>query len=167
MRDKNRIPKILEELEKVWKANPDFRLGQLLMAAVQPKDPCPDMFYIEDEELLEKLISFENRTQKANHDWKKYPNISKIDSKEISIELLLEFIHIIKVSNKKIVITPINLMSLNGAPVRDQNWLLSQKSRLKKLKKLLIELKEKEILSERKSKHDFLGIKEVGYDIIE
>lgn len=30
MRDKNRIPKILQELQEVWVKNPDLRLGQIL-----------------------------------------------------------------------------------------------------------------------------------------
>ncbi|EDP96474.1 hypothetical protein U8527_10190 [Kordia algicida OT-1] len=61
MRDKNRIPKILEKLEEVWEANPDFRLGQLLMVAVRPENPCPEMFYVEDDKLLEKLIDLESK----------------------------------------------------------------------------------------------------------
>ena len=33
MRDIKRIPKILEELEQIWKENPDYRLGQLLVVS--------------------------------------------------------------------------------------------------------------------------------------
>jgi len=65
------------------------------------------------------------------------------------------------------VVTPINLMSLNGAPVADNHWLLSQKARIKKLKKLLIELKEMGILEERELKQGFLGMRETGYNIVE
>ena len=36
MTDVNRIPEILKELEKVWKDNPDFRLGQLITVASKP-----------------------------------------------------------------------------------------------------------------------------------
>ena len=61
MRDKNRIPEILEKLEEVWVANPDCRLGQLLMVAVRPENPCPEMFYVEDDTLLEKLIDLESK----------------------------------------------------------------------------------------------------------
>lgn len=46
MRDKNRIPKILNELERIWKANPDFRLGELMVVATKPKNPCPSVFNI-------------------------------------------------------------------------------------------------------------------------
>ena len=173
LRDKNRIPKILNELERIWKANPDFRLGQLIVVGTKPKEPCAEVFNLEDEKLLQGLLNFENRADlktqepKTISDWEKYPNISKIDHKEISTELLSELINELKKSDKKIVITPINLMKLNGAPVSDQTWLLSQKPRIKVLKKLLTEFEESGILTQRKSKQGFLGIKEIGYDIAE
>ena len=94
MRDKNRIPKILNELARIWKANPDFRLGQLMVIATKPKNPYPSVFNIEDEELLKGLVAFENREQilspKSNEipDWKKFPNVSRIKPEEITIELL-------------------------------------------------------------------------------
>ncbi len=173
VRDKNRIPKILSELERIWKANPDFRLGQLIVVGAKPKEPCPEVFYIEDENLLDGLLKFDKRAELDNEepktvpDWKRFSNVSRMDPKELTIGLLEKLIIELKNSDKKIVITPINLMRLNGAPVSDQTWLLNQKPRIKKLKKLLIELKENGMLNERKSKQDFLGIKEVGYDIVE
>lgn len=50
MRDPNRIPIILKQLEKEWKRVPDWRLGQLIVNAVG-NDP----FYVEDAELIEKI----------------------------------------------------------------------------------------------------------------
>ena len=173
MRDKNRIPKILNELERIWKANPDIRLGQLMVIASKPENPCPSIFYIEDENLLKGLIAFENREQIQSNksdevpERKKYPNVSRIKPEEITIELLEEMINAIKFHKKKIVITPINLMKLNGAPVSDNNWILSQKLRRKKIKNLLVQLKEKGVLEERELKQDFLGMKEVGYNLKE
>lgn len=173
MRDVNRIPKILNELERIWKANPDFRLGQLIAVATRPPEHCPAIFSIEDEKLLEGLLSFENGEAHSSQedetipDWKKYSNVSKINPEELSLELLTQLINELKTNNKKIVITPINLMKLNGAPVSDQTWYLSQKLRVRKLKKLLIELEEKGVLVERESKQGFLGIRETGYDISE
>ena len=108
-----------------------------------------------------------NQISKTIPDWGKYPDISRINHKELSTELLSEYINTLKKSDKKIVITPINLMKLNGAPVSVQTWLLSQKPRIKVLKKLLSGLEESGILTERKSKQGFLGIKEIGYDIVE
>jgi len=61
MRDSERIPEILSNLERIWKDNPDFRLGQLLMVAIRPKNPCPDVFYKEDDEILKGLIEFEKK----------------------------------------------------------------------------------------------------------
>lgn len=51
MRDPNRIDIVLEELRKKWKANPDWRLCQLIVNATDRKDP----FYVEDDVLLTNL----------------------------------------------------------------------------------------------------------------
>ena len=57
MRDPKRIPRIIKKLEKVWKAYPDYRLGQLvsnLMGAGRH-----DVFYTEDtewEELIDEQL---------------------------------------------------------------------------------------------------------------
>jgi uncharacterized protein YihD (DUF1040 family) len=55
MRDKSRIPKVLKLVEQVWTENPDFRLGQLIVSAVRPSVPTPDIFHIEDEIIEKKL----------------------------------------------------------------------------------------------------------------
>jgi len=168
MRDKNRIPKILLELERIWTANPDYRLGQLVAVATKYKNQNNSIFNIEDEDLLKGLIAFENKEERRTievNDWQKYPNISRIKPEEITIELLEEMINAIKLHKKNIVITPINLMKLNGAPVRDNNWILNQKIRVKKIKTLLVKLEEKGIIEKKKLKEDFLGTKEVGYNL--
>lgn len=155
MRDENRIPKIIEHLKRIWKANPDLRLGQLIVVATKPENPCPSVFYIEDEELLKGLSAFEHREQrhfqKSNRvaNWEKYPNISRIKPEEITIALLEEMIDVIKIQNKDMIISPVNLMKLNGAPVSDKNWLLSQKLRIEKIKNLLVQLEEKGVLKKR------------------
>lgn len=51
MRDVNRIDGILKELAEIWKKQPDTRLGQLLLNVAQD----PYLYYIEDEELINKL----------------------------------------------------------------------------------------------------------------
>lgn len=99
-------------------------------------------------------------------DWKKYPDISRIEPSEITLELVKGMIDIIKDQGNIMVITPVSLMSLNGVPVSENSWLLSQKLRIKKLKVLLDELKNIGLLEERKSKQDFKGKKEKGYNII-
>jgi uncharacterized protein YihD (DUF1040 family) len=50
MRDPKRIPKILKELRKIWEEHPDLRLGQLML------NLGFDFYYIEDDELIKKLI---------------------------------------------------------------------------------------------------------------
>lgn len=53
MRDIKRIPKILKQIEKIWKRNPDLRLGQLFMNCFD----C-DIYHIEDDMLIEYLIAW-------------------------------------------------------------------------------------------------------------
>ena len=59
MRDPNRIDKIIEELRKLWAAQPDLRLGQLLIYVTGD-----GLFYVEDDELLKNL-------RKKGETWKK------------------------------------------------------------------------------------------------
>lgn len=54
MRDINRIPKILERLSVVWKKYPDLRLVQLIDNVITNSMA----YYIEDEELIEKIEAF-------------------------------------------------------------------------------------------------------------
>lgn len=54
MRDRDRIDIIITELEKIWVDYPDLRLGQLLLNVVQD----PELYYIKDEKLIEKLKEF-------------------------------------------------------------------------------------------------------------
>ena len=54
LRDPNRITKTLKAIEKFWMANPDWRLGQLIVnisRAAGGSDP----FFLEDDKLLEIL----------------------------------------------------------------------------------------------------------------
>jgi len=65
MRDPNRIPEILKELEKVWSKYPDLRLGQLIINLSYVKRRNSGLnrenviYYEEDEDFLEFLKSFE------------------------------------------------------------------------------------------------------------
>lgn len=179
MRDKNRIPKVLKELERIWMANPDFRLGQLMVVASRPKTPCPAVFYIEDDKLLEGLRAFETRTPMVSEaadelpDWKKYPDISRGSEEALTLELMVEMMAVLRVEqNKKmeqskIVITPARLMKLNGAPVSDRTWLRTQALRMDKIAQLLAQLEEHGTLKKRKSKPFIAGIEEVAYELAE
>lgn len=55
MRDKNRIKPTIEKFEKIWLANPDIRLGQLIMNVICPEETNPKLFYMEDDEFLKRL----------------------------------------------------------------------------------------------------------------
>ena len=51
MRNPNRIPEILQKIEKIWKAHPDLRLGQFIGNVVNPMY----LYEIEDELLVKML----------------------------------------------------------------------------------------------------------------
>ena len=150
MRDKNRISEIIKEIEENWKENPDFRLGQLMCVFVRPKEPNREMFSIEDDELMKGVFAYKNKEVQNVENlripyWERYPNISKIDPSEITIELIESYITILKNEQNKIIITPRNLMKLNGAPIDESSWINKQKDRIEKIKTILkeIELKAK------------------------
>jgi hypothetical protein len=48
VRDPARIDRILESVRQVWTKYPDLRLGQLIVNAIRPSRPCPQVFYAED-----------------------------------------------------------------------------------------------------------------------
>ena len=59
MRDPNRIPELSRLLELAWTLNPDMRLGQLVVVALRPSVPCPQIFSAEESRLrkgLKRLI---------------------------------------------------------------------------------------------------------------
>lgn len=55
IRDPNRVDQMLAELPEVWMANPDLRLGRLIVDVMRPIKPAPYVFYIEDDALLTRL----------------------------------------------------------------------------------------------------------------
>lgn len=58
MRDPARIEQVLAAVKAVWEQEPDLRLGQLLVIATRPKEPCPEVFHIEDDALLRGLVAY-------------------------------------------------------------------------------------------------------------
>lgn len=55
MRDPNRIPEVLEEIEHLWRLHPDWRLGQLISNLTAWSDPVEGSVYdIEDDALVEE-----------------------------------------------------------------------------------------------------------------
>lgn len=63
MRDPTRIDAMLAALRETWLESPDLRLGQLIVNAVRPSAPCPEVFYVEDEELTRRLNGYRELVQ--------------------------------------------------------------------------------------------------------
>ncbi len=57
MRNPARIDGILAAIKAAWQKCPDLRLGQLLVNAAAPKQPCPEVFHIEDQVLADKIVA--------------------------------------------------------------------------------------------------------------
>ena len=57
MRDPARIEPVLQLIRTLWELNPDLRLGQLLVSIIRPKQSCPEVFYIEDDELVRRIAT--------------------------------------------------------------------------------------------------------------
>jgi hypothetical protein len=64
-RDPGRIDQVLAVVRKVWGEFPDMRLGQLLVNAVRPAEPCPEMFSVEDTVLARRLETLAKRLREA------------------------------------------------------------------------------------------------------
>lgn len=64
MRNKERIPKILERLQRIWEKNPDMRLGQLI-ENVFPNTPHDYIsgYYLEDEQYISTLEKFYSKVR--------------------------------------------------------------------------------------------------------
>ncbi len=142
MRDKNRIPKILNKLEQIWKENPDLRLGQIITIATRPKNACPEVFFIEDEDILKGIQSIGKESEILESKrrmpyWEIYPELIKINIEEITFELVKQFIEAVRKEKPNQILTPRSMMKLVGAPIEDLNWLDKQKERIEKLDNLL------------------------------
>lgn len=65
MRDPRRIDDVLLAIAEVWAQDPDLRLGQLLINAVRPAEPCPELFSIEDRDLVRRVQAEGERLRTA------------------------------------------------------------------------------------------------------
>ena len=57
MRDINRIEPFMNELTEIWSTVPDWRFGQLI-ENLKKFAEVEDLFYIEDDKMLEVLKKF-------------------------------------------------------------------------------------------------------------
>jgi len=55
MRDSKRIDRVLATIREAWLKVPDWRLGQLLVNAVDPRKPCPEFFSVEDDQIEHRV----------------------------------------------------------------------------------------------------------------
>lgn len=58
LRDPNRIPKVINTIQEIWSKYPDLRFVQLveiLKFSISNTTGKEDLYYMEDEELVEKL----------------------------------------------------------------------------------------------------------------
>jgi uncharacterized protein YihD (DUF1040 family) len=68
MRDPDRIDPILALLREVWTQSPDLRLGQLIVNAIRPNQPAPQVFSAEDDKLVEGLKAYSDMINKAKRE---------------------------------------------------------------------------------------------------
>ena len=61
MRNSDRIPEVIKELEEFWKQVPDWRLGQVISNLSYELSGSNDPFFIEDDWLLNILRSKNER----------------------------------------------------------------------------------------------------------
>ncbi|MBT2620358.1 hypothetical protein [Chryseobacterium sp. ISL-6] len=87
-------------------------------------------------------------------------NLEELDQVKITEFLKLH------TSKNKFVITPSSILKNMGFPVSEHKFMLENKSTILKLKKILAKLNKEGVLSQRKLKQDFKGIKEIGYDYV-
>ena len=65
MRNPNRIPEILAMLQKGWEKVPDWRFGQLV-ENLRTYIGVDDLFYIEDDKMIEYIIDFFDLEENTN-----------------------------------------------------------------------------------------------------
>jgi hypothetical protein len=69
MRDPNRIAGLLKVLEETWRLAPDCRLGQLIVLAARYSGRnvvCPEIFYLEDEDMLRGIEELAKMKQNSH-----------------------------------------------------------------------------------------------------
>ena len=79
MRDPERIPELCAVLERAWACYPDMRLGQLIVAAIRPSQPCPQVFAAEDgltRRGLERLLEQHHAGSAASLDERRVDGVA-------------------------------------------------------------------------------------------
>ncbi len=55
MRNPERIEEMLSTLRTLWENKPDLRLAKIIVNAARPAMACPQIFYVEDDVLLQGM----------------------------------------------------------------------------------------------------------------
>jgi uncharacterized protein YihD (DUF1040 family) len=69
MRDPNRIDKVLNTIKFFWKKNPDLRLAQMILNLAGDNE---DIFFMEEDELLERLNALYSDSPPRNQPFQDY-----------------------------------------------------------------------------------------------
>ena len=62
MRNPERIEKVMNIVERIWKKEPDLRFGQIINVIDSLSDD--DVFHLEDDKMIELLKQFEKSLDK-------------------------------------------------------------------------------------------------------
>jgi hypothetical protein len=138
----------------------------MIKAKCQLRTPWRTTMLTKRQHCVSTTVRHKQNKFKNQASMKKYPRIDKVEINQITEKMILEFLSLLATERRKIVISSMNLLKLVGAPVSSNNWVLNEKARIKKIKSILKELEFNGRLAKRELKQEFLGIKEIGYDII-
>lgn len=61
VRDPARIDRMIALLGEFWRRNPDLRLAQIVVVATGTDEPCPSVFYTEDDRVEAALTEMARR----------------------------------------------------------------------------------------------------------
>lgn len=62
----------MKALEEAWRCAPDYRLGQIIVFAAKfngRKVVCPEIFYLEDEDMLRGIEELARIKRNAHRPW--------------------------------------------------------------------------------------------------
>ena len=69
MRDPSRINRILDVIRRIWIKNPDLRLTQMILNVGGDNE---DIFFLEDDELAERLVALYSDQPLRNQPFQDY-----------------------------------------------------------------------------------------------
>lgn len=62
-REPNLEEEVIEAILSAWGEHPQMRLMQLLVNAIHPSTPCPEIFAVEDSQLIKLLTRYKNQSR--------------------------------------------------------------------------------------------------------